>query len=561
MKYPYRAVLLGFICTVFVLGVDRSGPSEDEKPGAYAAKIDSLVTAYYEFGMFQGAVLVALDDDVIYRKAFGLANREWSNPNTPETIFTIASLGKAFTAAVVLQLVEEGRVVLNDPISKHLSSYRADIGERVTIHHLLSHTAGIPWGPDLWPNEKFTVPYSLDELVEIANQEELAFEPGTDLKYCNSCYNLLGAMIEEVTGHTFEYELQIRILDPLDMTDTGLVEHNRILERRASGYNRLATGEWVRAPLQDQSYAKGAGGMYSTVDDLYKWDRALYDNDFLSPESQELMFTSYIRASGYGWSVGAYVRNGVDGLKKFASGFGGTRGYASLMARLMDDRAVVIALGNMRPIPQSKLGNNIWNTLLDFNESIPKPSGTESLYQTLFSDSVDAAVAKYRMMEVEETAPSATAINSAAYYYLESNRPNDSIEISRFNLTLHPDYAGAYLRLGEAYRQQRNFDVAAQQFEKALEIDSENAAAVTALAESEKCTNRKTTTRFKRPIFPWGGLHCRLEDRLSKERLAKLSGCEEIWSVREALKISRHDPYEEGQRIVKEKDEVEILCV
>ncbi|MCH8246257.1 MAG: serine hydrolase [Bacteroidetes bacterium] len=481
MKHPYRAILLGFICTAFVLGVNRSGSGMDHKAGAYAAKIDSLVRAYHELGMFQGAVLVALDDDVIYRKAFGLANREWGIPNTPETVFTIASLGKAFTAALVLQLVEEGRVALDDPISKHLTSYRADIGERVTIHHLMSHTAGIPWGPDLWPNEKFTVPYSLDELVESANQEELAFEPGTDFRYCNSCYNLLGAMIEEVTGNTFEDELQRRILDPLDMTDTGLVEHNRILERRASGYNRLATGEWVRAPLQDQSYAKGAGGMYSTVDDLYKWDHALYDNDFLSLESQELMFTAYIRSSGYGWSVGAYARNGVDGLKKFASGFGGTRGYASLMARLMDDRAVVIALGNMRPIPQSRLGNNIWNTLLDFDESLPEPSGTESLYQTLLTDGVQAAVAKYRTMEVEETAPSAAAINSAAYYYLESNRAAESIEISKFNLALHPDYAGAYVRLGEAYRQRRNIDLAARQFEKALEIDPENTATTAAL--------------------------------------------------------------------------------
>ena len=111
-------------------------------------------------------------------------------------------------------------------------------------------------------------------------------------------------MIEEVTGSTFEAELQRRILDRADMKNTGLVEHNPILENRAAGYNRLATGEFVNAPLQDQSYAKGAGGMYSTVDDLYKWDQALYQDKILSSKSRELMFTSYHNGIRLGsWSI------------------------------------------------------------------------------------------------------------------------------------------------------------------------------------------------------------------------------------------------------------------
>lgn len=449
-----------------------------------ANKIDEILTAYHKYGMFQGAVLVTMNGEVIYRKAFGFANMEWQIPNTPETKFTIASLGKAFTAAMVLQLVEEGRLKLEDPLSKHLSTYRKDIGNKVTIHHLLSHTAGIPWGPDNWPDEKFAKHYTLDDLVDIANQEDLAFEPGTQFLYCNSCYNLLGALLEEITGNTFEAELQRRILDPAGMKNTGLVEHNPILENRAAGYNRLATGEFVNAPLQDQSYAKGAGGMYSTVDDLYKWDQALYQDKILSSKSRELMFTSYLKNSGYGWGVGVYVKKGVEGRRKMAFGFGGTRGFASLMARFLDDRYFIVALGNMRPIPQGQIGNNIWNTILGFDEEPPPPPVSESLYRKLINEGIEEAVAEYRELKEIRNAPnvpSESDINSAAFYYLESNRIEEAISICRFNLALHPNSANAYARLGEAYTKRGDKQHAIENYKKALELDPKMSTATRAL--------------------------------------------------------------------------------
>ncbi|NIP22222.1 MAG: serine hydrolase [Phycisphaerae bacterium] len=449
-----------------------------------ANKIDEILTAYHKYGMFQGAVLVAMKGQVIYRKAFGFANIEWQIPNTPDTKFTIASLGKAFTAAIVLQLVEEGHLKLEDPVSKHLSSYRKDIGNKVAIHQLLSHSAGIPWGPDNWPDEKFAKHYTLDDLVDIANQEELAFEPGSQFLYCNSCYNLLGAMIEEVTGHTFKEELQRRILDPAGMKNTGLVEHNPILEKRAAGYNRLATGEFVNAPLQDQSYAKGAGGMYSTVDDLYLWDQALYDDTILSSKSRELMFTSYIKNSGYGWGVGAYVKNGVEGRGKFAYGFGGTRGFASVIARFLDDRYFIVALGNMRPIPQGEIGNKIWNTILGFDEEPPLPPVSESLYRKLFDKGIKEAVAEYgELKEIKNVpnVPSESDINSAAFYYLESHRIEEAITICQFNLDLHPNSANAYASLGEAYTKLGDKQHAIESYKKALEIDSKMSTVTRAL--------------------------------------------------------------------------------
>ncbi len=470
------AVLLSNICLMHSVAA-QDGTN-------LANKIDEILTAYHKYGMFQGAVLVALNGEVLYRKAFGFANMEWQIPNTPETKFTIASLGKAFTAAIVLQLVEEGLIKLEDPLSKHLSTYRKDIGDKVTIHHLLSHTAGIPWGPDNWRDEQFARYYTLDDLVEIANQQVPEFQPGTQFLYCNSCYNLLGAMIEEVTGHPFGQVLQKRILDRVGMKNTGLVEHNPILQNRAAGYTRLATGEFVNAPLQDQSYAKGAGGMYSTVDDLYRWDQALYTDKVLSSKSRELMFTSYLQRSGYGWNVGTYVKNGAEGRGKLISGFGQTRGFASVIGRFLDDRHLVVVLGNMVPLPQGEIANKIWNTFLGFDEEAPLAPVSETLYQKLFSEGVGAAVAEYRRLKEVVKArnlPGESAINSAAFYYLESHRIEEAITICQFNLVLYPNSANAYARLGEAYTKLGDKQNAIESYEKALAIDPKMSAATRAL--------------------------------------------------------------------------------
>ncbi len=330
----------------------------------YGQKLGEILKVYYDAGRFQGAVLVAMDGTVIYRGAVGYANVEWKIPNTPDTRFTIASLGKAFTAAMILQLRDEGKIDLGAKLQDYLPSFKKDIASNVTIHQLLGHTAGIPWAPDEWEPEEFARRYTLDELVRFSAQGELLFEPGTEFKYCNSCYHLLAAVIERIMDNSFESELKRRLLDPLGMTSTGIAFATPLIEKRASGYERRDDGKLENAQLQDQSYALGAGGMYSTVDDLYKWDRALYSNEVLSQESTKLMFTGGLNGSGYGWAMGAYVEIGFDDVRELAVGYGGTPGYASGMARLLDDRHFIVFLGNVRQVPQNKLMNDLWNTIL-----------------------------------------------------------------------------------------------------------------------------------------------------------------------------------------------------
>ena len=337
--------------------------ADEDKHAEYARKLAEIMAYYEEEGLFQGTVLVAMDDEVLLRDGYGYADLRWGIRNEPETRIPIASLGKALTAAMVLQLAEEGRISLDDPLSEHLTTFRRDVGERITIDQMLGHTAGLPWPADDWPEEAFTRYYALDELVRQIEQVELKFEPGEQYSYCNSCYNLLAAMIEEVTGNEFETELKTRILKPAGMVNTGIVYRQPVIERLAAGYE-LVDGVLTNALPQDQSYAVGAGGLYSTVDDLYRWDRALYGGTLLEPESIELMFESGLGGAGYGWAIGAYVEVGTEDVRKLALGYGGTYGYASGIARLLPDRYFIVFLGNVRHVPQNRLMNDLWNTIL-----------------------------------------------------------------------------------------------------------------------------------------------------------------------------------------------------
>ena len=168
-----------------------------------AQKIDALLKQFHDYGQFNGSVLVADGGKVIYKKGFGMANMEWNIPNQPDTKFRIASVTKQFTAVLVLQLVEEGKIKLDGKITDYLTDYRKDTGEKVTIHQLLNHTSGIPDYKNVSSN-----PYSAADFVKKHVSGDLEFEPGSKYRYNNGGYSILGAIIEKVTGKTYETVLQ-----------------------------------------------------------------------------------------------------------------------------------------------------------------------------------------------------------------------------------------------------------------------------------------------------------------------------------------------------------------
>ncbi len=328
-----------------------------------------ILAAYEAHGLFDGAVLLATKGKVVFKSGYGVANRDWGIPNTVDTRFTIASLGKAMTAHLVLTLVEEGRVSLDSPIATYLPAFNKGIADKVTVHHLLTHSSGLSW----WAKEGTgyeTRSYSLEELVKLAEGLNLHFEPGSQTGYSNSGYNLLAAIIEHVTGKTFEDAMRERIFKPAGMRDTGFAWLNEVVARRATGYDRLSDGRYTPATYNNQSYAIGAGGLYSTVDDMFRWN--MYLDRKLAPELRELMFTSHVGGNGYGWGMGRYgTKDGAVG--KYALGMGCTHGFSTVQSRALDDDHYIIILSNVRQLDQSSITNDLLNIIFGFE--VPSQTG------------------------------------------------------------------------------------------------------------------------------------------------------------------------------------------
>ncbi|HEY0431989.1 MAG TPA: serine hydrolase domain-containing protein, partial [Pyrinomonadaceae bacterium] len=366
-----------------------------------APKIDALMSLYHKYQQFNGAVLVADNGSVIYKKGFGPANMEWNIPNEPNTKFRLGSITKQFTAALILQLVEQGKVKLDGKVSDYLPDYRKDTGARMTIHHLLSHTSGVPnytAQPGFFQNVSRN-PYKVDDFVKQYASGDLEFEPGAKFNYSNSGYFLLGNIIEKVTGKPYEQVLKENILDPVGMKNTGYDHYGTILNKRASGYVKTQNG-YENAPYLDMTIPYAAGSLYSTVEDLFLWDQALYGEKVLSAASKELMFKPNLRDYGYGFGI----RNASLGPKKLEVPViehnGGINGFNTTILRLVGDKRLIVLLDNTsqgRYLDSIALG--ITNILYEQPYDSPKQSIAEALLKTVNDKDVATAVKQYRELK------------------------------------------------------------------------------------------------------------------------------------------------------------------
>lgn len=308
-------------------------------------KIDSVLNNYFEKGKFNGSVLVSENGKAIYKKSFGYSNYEWNVKNEPDTKFNIGSCTKQFTAALIMILHEENKLALGDNISKYIPNYPADKGTKITIHNLLNHTSGIP--------EYFFLPQmqnlifkenNPDEFIKNFWDLELDFEPGSTMQYSNSGYFVLGKIIENVTGKSYSQVLDEKIFQPLLMLNSGFIIINKILKNKAYGYIKVNDTIMV-APYFNPSGAFSAGAVYSTVEDLLKWQNALQLNVILSKESIDKMLTRDKSKYGYGFAImDITVESGET--KTLYGHEGQIFGFRSLIQILKEDNNSIILLDN-----------------------------------------------------------------------------------------------------------------------------------------------------------------------------------------------------------------------
>src|SRR6185503_6450647 len=294
VKTKVRQVLL-YVAIALVVCQPALAQNGRANKNDKVAKIQEVLTLAHKYRQFNGTALVAENGKVIYKGAFGMANMEWAIPNTPDTKFRLGSITKQFTATLIMQLVEQGKIKLDGKLSDYLPDYRKDIGEKVTIHHLLTHTSGIPsyTGLPKFFEDVSRNPYKVDEFVKKYASGDLQFEPGSKFAYNNSGYFLLGAIIEKITGKPYEQVLKENIFDPVGMKNTGYDHYDTILPKRAAGYSKTTDG-YANAPYLDMSIPYAAGSLYSTVEDLYLWDQALYLDKIISAKSKELMYKPFL---------------------------------------------------------------------------------------------------------------------------------------------------------------------------------------------------------------------------------------------------------------------------
>ena len=301
-----------------------------------SANLAKYMQAQVGVNNFSGTVLVTKNGSVLLKKAYGLADYEWNIKNTVDTKFQLASVTKQFTATAILRLVEKGKLSLNDKLSKFFSDYpKAD---SVTIHMLLSHSSGLAMGF----KELATSTISVDSAYSEIKKLPYEFSPGTKTAYSNIGYYLLAKIIEKVSGEKYVVFLEKNIFEKAGMKNTGVSNNDSIVLKKAKAYCRTEKG-YVHNPYINWAVNIGHDGVYSTVEDLALWDKALYGTTILSTEMKKRMFTSYSAENwGYGFIINPFYNHGHQ-LIAHDGGFFGTM---TSFNRFTDDKIFVTVLSN-----------------------------------------------------------------------------------------------------------------------------------------------------------------------------------------------------------------------
>ncbi|MBL7129052.1 MAG: serine hydrolase [Ignavibacteria bacterium] len=453
----FKLLLLSLLCLFVFVYSSQAQISTD--------KIDEVVDHFVKLDQFSGTILIAKDGNILYAKAFGEANKDHHVKNKINTKFNIGSIGKTFTGTAIMQLAEKGKLDVNDPVVKYLPDF--PFGDKIKIHHLLTHTSGTFnyfAHPD-FKTKMFSVRSVSDALPLIYDQKLVFDTPGEKFSYSNSGIVLLGAIIEKVTGQSYFSYIKENILDPLGMYDSRINFGEEIIENRSTGYMKTPTGKF-KSNIYLVPPANADGGIETTVEDMLKFDQALYSNKLLSEEYKEKMFTPFLNDYAYCWRIDTIYGHPVIGHG------GGAPGINAMFYRFVDDKLTMIIMSNY------DLGtNNISPTLeaILFNQEYetPKPKMTEFLYTTMKEKGIDYTLdnAETLLKENGYDVRRDFEFNILGYTLIEEKLYDMAIAVFTINTKLFPNVANTFDSLAEAYMLSGDKESAIKYYKKALEVD------------------------------------------------------------------------------------------
>ena len=334
IKYSIAILLFSFVFTLTITAQEQT------------KQFDDIVSQFYNNTDAPGAtILVAKDGKTIYRKAVGKSSLELDVDMVPENVFMLASITKQFTAVSILMLEEQGKLSIDDPITKFIPNYPTN-GKTITVHHLLNHTSGIKSYTGMGNLvEVARNDMTLDELIDYFKNEPMDFDPGEEFRYNNSGYVLLGKIIEVISGDTYENFIENNIFKKLGMTSSSYGNTRELVKNRVNGYEQDASG-YVNANFISMTLPHAAGSLTSTVDDMLKWQNALTNNTFIKASSLEKAINGSKLNSGeeitYGYGLGKTYLKGSKGYTHS----GGIFGTSTNGIYLIDEDVYVIGLSN-----------------------------------------------------------------------------------------------------------------------------------------------------------------------------------------------------------------------
>lgn len=432
-------------------------------------KVDDLVGQYMELDIFSGVILIAEEGIPYYHKAFGMADRENSIPNTVNTLFDIGSMNKTFTSVVIKQLIDEGKLDYDDSLRDFVEGFKDPMAKKITVRHLLDHESGFgdyhSRGYFELPDEKKT----LGAIVDRARAMSLEFEPGTEQMYSNTGYVLLGAIIESVSNMSYFRNVRERITGPLELTDTYLEGLDKLEASRAKGYYKTIRGELVRndnfidLPNPD-------GGFLSTAADVMKFYRSWYYDTLLL--SQRIKNTD---------PFFQFVEDLPPGKAPVHAG--GFEGFNTAIYQVVSDDISIVVLANMDEPVAENLGGGILALIRGQEPEKPSLPAVQLVYKSFNEEGIDYVRANFDELTINfhPADPVDLILNIAGYTLMEEGRVDGAIELFRLNTELFPEVANCWDSLGEAYLAKGDSTEAKKAYMRALELDPELPSAREAL--------------------------------------------------------------------------------
>ncbi len=476
MKINTFFQLLQKIVFAFVIVINYSCAQINQENNSNlekVAKIEELIGLYSDYDMFHGTILVTDYNKIIYKKGFGLANMEWDIPNKIDSKFQIGSITKPFTAMLIIQLVAEGKLDLNEPISTYLPNYPKENGTQITIHHLLTHSSGL--GNNESNDEKYSRP---KDMVNQFSGIPLQYKPGKRFAYSNSGYTLLGYIIETITKKSYEEVLNERIFTPLKMKNSGFYRHRPLIKNMSSSYNKWY-GNYFDEDHSDESSAYAAGAIYSTVEDLFLWDQALNTELLLPKKYMDLLFKKHMVDSnshyGYGWELRDKPIGNTSETIATIGHSGSIGGFRSLYTRIPTRNASIIILNNTNRSFRTSITTAITGIIYDKPYDLPLIPLTQFMVKVIEKEGIEKGLLFYKEhKDLSDYYISEQELIIAGYKFLHAGNAKDAAKVFKLGIEVFPNKDNPYDSYAEALIELGKNKEAIKNYKKSLEINPNN---------------------------------------------------------------------------------------